>query len=83
MLFQKLGKFIAYAAVILGVFRSLSALVVAFAFQGHPDAVSRYLGSVQNTGEAVNQGLVYVVGGVVIGLLVQIAKCSTAKEEQN
>lgn len=75
MIFVRLGKLLAWTLLVLGVFRAGTAWYVAFAFT-YPAALtaaqSRYVGP-GTTGEAVDQGLMWISMGIVVGLFVQIA----------
>ena len=77
-----LGSIIAWVAVALGALRAAMGFYVAFSFSGDTNvaASARYLGTA-NSGEAINEGMVVFVVGVVIGLLVEIAKKGTTAKE--
>jgi hypothetical protein len=89
MFFVKTARIIAWITVILGALRTGMGLLVAWAFDGHPVAIRRYLGSVENTGEAIEQGIAWFVVGVVIGVLAHIGeqmslrKPASLSEEEN
>lgn len=71
----RLGSIIAWTLLLLGGIRAVLALVLALGVSDADNAMvsARYLATA-NTGEAIDQGLKMLVVGVVIGLLVRIAK---------
>ncbi len=73
MFFVYAGKVIAWLAIALGLIRISMGLFVATQYDGHADAIARYLGSVETSGDAIDQGLITLVIGVVVGLLAHIA----------
>ncbi|MCL6282132.1 hypothetical protein M3P21_01195 [Ruegeria sp. 2012CJ41-6] len=73
MFFLKGAKFIAYLTVTLGVIRTFMGFVVAIVFVGHPDAVSRYLGSVESSGNTIDQGIILIFLGGTFGLVTHVA----------
>jgi hypothetical protein len=78
----KLGSIIAWVLIFSGVSKAGLGLIGAYAVAAEDRAyfATRYLATA-NTGEAIDKGLVILVVGVVIGLLVEIAKKNTASEE--
>lgn len=81
MIFVKLGKLLAWTLLFAGAFKAVTALIVALAFFTDPEALaaatSAYIGT-GTTGQAVDQGLIWVTMGIVVGLLVQIAERKTS-----
>ena len=75
MFFIKSGSVIAWILVAAGSVRLAMGFFVALGFEGdkYIAASKRYLGST-NSGEAIDQGFMLLVAGVVIGLIVKIAK---------
>lgn len=75
MFFIWAGTFLAWAMVILGAFRVSLGLFVAIGFDGEQmlAASRRYLGAA-NSGEVIDQGIITLAAGIVVGLLVEIAK---------
>ncbi|CUH41572.1 hypothetical protein RUM4293_00446 [Ruegeria atlantica] len=72
----RLGSIIAWIAVILGSIRMGMGWYVASQFPGTEEnlaASKRYLATA-NSGDAIDQGTIILIAGVVIGLLVRIAK---------
>jgi len=69
-----LGRILSWAMVVLGLFMTAAGLYIAFSFQGEARlaAAKRYLGSV-TTGDAINQGMLMLTAGVIIGLITIIA----------
>ena len=70
-----LGRLIAWVLVVLGGLRVAMGLYVANAFVSQDAweaANRRYLGSA-TSGEAINQGLIWIAVGVAFGLLTLIA----------
>jgi hypothetical protein len=70
-----LGKLLALGLVGFGSFRVAIGFYVANAFSEESAweaANARYLGSL-TSGEAIDQGLLYIAAGTVVGLLVRIA----------
>lgn len=74
----KLGSIIAWLLVGFGTLRAATGLYVAVNFEGEANAIAaqRYLAT-PNSGDAIDQGLMLVFIGVVLGLLVKIAKRNT------
>ncbi|HWJ89037.1 MAG TPA: hypothetical protein VNS12_13290 [Pelagibacterium sp.] len=74
-MFLRLGSLIAWLALILGTLRVGIGFFVASIDDAESRAAmaSRYLGSA-SSGEAIDQGLVAVVFGVVLGILVKIGR---------
>jgi hypothetical protein len=71
MVFVRLGRLLAWALTILGSMRIAGALFDAVAsLASYQPATRRYIGL---TGEIIEQGLMYVAAGIVVGLLVHIA----------
>lgn len=75
MFFIKIGSVLAWILVVFGLMRVAMGLVIAFGTNAdnYAAATKRYLGST-SSGEAIDRGAMVLVAGVVIGLLVQIAK---------
>lgn len=76
MFFIKTGKIIAWLLVILGIIKLSLGFYVAIAFEDPSEMIAasrRYLAS-NNSGEAIDNGFKYLISGVVLGLLVKIAK---------
>lgn len=71
----RLGSIVAWAAVIVGAFRAFTGFSVASI--DDPESrtfwAARYFGST-SSGEAIDQGIVAVVFGVVLGVLVRIGR---------
>ena len=80
MFFIRLGSFVAWALVVLGSIRVLFGLLIAFGTSAADKAVAErnILGS-STSGEAIDQGLIALVAGVVIGLLVRITTNTNEK----
>lgn len=75
MVFVRLGRILAWALIILGSIRAGLGALVAFGtsdLASYQAATRRYIGS-GTTGEAIDQGLMWVAAGIVVGLLVPIA----------
>lgn len=77
MFFIKAGSIIAWLLVVAGLMRVVMGFIIASS-DNYVAATKRYLGS-GTTGEAIDKGFMWLVVGVVIGLLVQIAKNREAK----
>lgn len=76
MFFIKAGAIIAWALVALGILQLVTGFSVAILFEESSAMIAaskRYLG-VENSGEAINRGFMFLVSGILFGLLVQIAK---------
>lgn len=71
----RLGSIVAWAAVILGAFRVFTGFSVASIEDPENRAfwAARYLGSA-SSGEAIDQGIIAFVFGVVLGVLVKIGR---------
>jgi hypothetical protein len=79
----KLGSIVAWTLVVFGAIRTALALLFAFGVSNEDNAfvAARYFAAA-NTGEAIDESLVMFTAGVVIGLLVQIAKNGVANERK-
>jgi len=73
-MYTLLGRVVAFLALAGGAMTVAMGVYVAYAFDGHPEAISRYLGSVANTGEAIDRGIFYVVISIGFGLVVEISR---------
>mgnify|MGYP000722363704 CR=1 FL=1 len=75
MFFIKAGSVIAWLAVVFGGIRLALGLFVAIQFSGEENAffARRYLAA-PNSGESINEAAMMFLAGILIGLLVQIAK---------
>ncbi|MER9221925.1 hypothetical protein NKI48_23850 [Mesorhizobium sp. M0644] len=78
MFFTKLGRVIAWVLVILSGFRVVAA--VSFAFTTGQNMAPRYFGS-KTTGEVIDQGLLYLLIGVAVGIVAEISRSVAAKAE--
>ena len=78
MFFTKLGRVIAWLLVIVGSLRVAQGFAIAFT-TGQAMA-PRYLGS-KTTGEAIDAGLLYILIGVVVGIVAEISRSIAAKPE--
>ena len=75
LFFIRVGAIMAWAMVIWGILRSAIGFYVA-SIEGEEQrifAAKRYLGS-SSSREAIDNGVIMIAAGVVIGLLVTIAK---------
>ena len=77
----RLGSIIAWVLTVLGLLRISLGLAVAFGTTAESNSVfaERYLAAA-NTGEAINEGMVMLGIGVVIGLLATIARNTGSSE---
>ncbi|MDH2327510.1 hypothetical protein QCN27_11600 [Cereibacter sp. SYSU M97828] len=79
MFFSKVGRIIAWGAVILGVIQLSMGFIVGFMLAGseHPAAVvaatRRYLGGTPS-GQTINEAIFFIVIGVSIGILTEISR---------
>ena len=76
MIFVKLGKLMAWALLVLGTVRLGMSWFVSLTFTEPVElalATSRYIGP-GTTGQAADQGLMWIGMGIVVGLLVHIAE---------
>lgn len=71
----RLGSIIAWGLIIFGVMRTAMGFIVAFSSSAEGNAAmsALYLGTA-NSGDAIDRGMITIIIGVVIGLLVEIAK---------
>lgn len=75
MFFTKVGKVLAYIIFALGVLRVALGLLIAFGAHSMTDnaaAARQYLGA-SNTGEAINEGTIYILVAVALGILCEIS----------
>ena len=71
-----IGTWVSRIALALGAIRLSLGFFVAFVFDTHESMIAaskRYLGT-STSGEAIDQGIKVLIVGLVIGLLVKIAK---------
>ncbi len=76
MSFTKLGRFIAYAFVViglLGIAMGVGIAVMADDMQANEFLSRRYLGSV-TSGETIDQGIFRVLIGVAFGIATEISR---------
>jgi len=76
MFFIRAGTVLAWVLFGFGTFRVAFALLIAFQFETQESMIAaskRYLNT-ENTGEAIDKGLPLIAAGIVVGLLVEIAK---------
>lgn len=78
MVFTKLGRFIAWLMVIVGMSRVAKALAVIY--NTGQNVSPRYLGS-KTTGEVIDAALLYILIGVAVGMLAEISRSVAAKAE--
>lgn len=76
MFFTKIGTWIAHIVFWLGTTRVIVAAVLAFGSEnmGQNVAASRRYLAASNTGEAINEGMMYMLVGVALGVLCEISK---------
>ena len=74
MIFVWLGRALAWVLLLLGAARAgIGFLIASIPDQATYEAATRrYIGS-GTTGEAIDQGLLWVAAGIVVGLLARIA----------
>lgn len=74
-MFVKLGKLIAGLLLIYGALRLVMGIWVATAFESRESmlAASRRYLATENSGDAIDQGMILIVAGVILGLLAKIA----------
>ena len=72
MFFTRFGAVIAWILVGLGSLRTGLGFYLAFTAQDNGAAARTYLAA-KNTGEAINEGLLAIFAGVVVGILVEIS----------
>ncbi|MBO9467121.1 hypothetical protein J7443_17900 [Tropicibacter sp. R15_0] len=77
----KSGNFLALALIVLGGWKVLMGLFVAIYLDGSEAATKAYLGS-GTTGEQIDQGILWLVAGVVVGLIAKIARNTTKNSEE-
>ena len=76
MFFVKVGSVIAWLATIGGFAKMVLSYWLAYSVQTHEEMVAvskRYLAT-ETTGEAINESTLLFVFGILVGLLVHIAK---------
>ena len=77
MIFTKMGKVLAVGAILIGVLRVV--MTIAIIQSDNPAAMAReYLGS-NPTGYYIDQGIRYVIFGIVIGILTDISRTLSSK----
>lgn len=80
MFFIKVGSFIAWTLVVLGFFKAALGLFGALTLESQENMIAfskRYLAT-DSTGEAMDRGIMMFAAGIVLGLIVRIAKKSQA-----
>jgi len=76
MFFIRAGSILAWAVMVWGAIKLALGIYVATQFEGKEEMIAasrRYLATA-NSGEAIDGGLKLLAAGILIGLLVQIAK---------
>jgi hypothetical protein len=73
VIFTRIGSVIAWVLVALGAFRTALGFLLAFGADDS-EAAARALLAAANTGEAINEGMLAILAGVVVGVLVEISK---------
>jgi ABC-type Mn2+/Zn2+ transport system permease subunit len=82
LFFERAGSVIAWIAVVFGAVRVLMGFAIAFMFDLEQNAAAsrRYLATA-NSGEAIEDGSAMFLTGIIIGLLVQIAKQTRTRND--
>ncbi|WP_223426395.1 hypothetical protein [Tateyamaria pelophila] len=83
MLFEKCARLIAYFTLVVGIVRVVVGVFVAIILDGDPAAIANLLGRVENSGEAINQGIMIIAVGVLMGVLVQISRSVRLNERKS
>ncbi|BCG85136.1 hypothetical protein MesoLj113c_12460 [Mesorhizobium sp. 113-3-9] len=78
MIFTKLGLAIAWLLVVVSGLRVVAAFAIAYT-TGQATA-PRYFGS-KTTGEVIDQGLIYLLIGVAVGIVAEISRSVAVKAE--
>lgn len=73
MVFTRLGTVFAWIALVVGVARLATGLIVAFNLQVPGFDASRYLGS-DTSGRAIDQGIMVLLIAVALGTLTEIGR---------
>lgn len=76
MFFTKIGSWIAHIIFWLGLMRVALSAFLAFGTENMEQniAVSRRYLAASTTGEAINEGMMYMLVGVALGVLCEISK---------
>lgn len=84
MFFTRIGKVIAYLIFVLGILRVAMGFLGAFGsadIESNRAFASRYL-SAATTGEAINEGMMYILLAVALGVLCEISSKRNKPDEQ-
>ncbi|AVO36581.1 hypothetical protein [Pukyongiella litopenaei] len=82
MMFVRLGEWISYALLVLGILRLGLGIFLATTAADSSAAARSYLAT-QNPGEAIDKGALMIFIAVVLGVLVEIAKAVRAQSALN
>lgn len=84
MFFTRIAAIIAWILFVLGAFRAILAFIIAVGTDDLTDnaiASRRYFGT-ENTGAAIDEGMMILAVGVVLGVLVEISRAVNTKGEE-
>ena len=83
MFMIRLGSFFAWALIALGGIRVVLGLLIAFGTDpGDNTEAAQILLASANTGEAIDEGFLAILAGIVVGLLTTIAKNTTKRRDE-
>lgn len=80
MFFTRIGTLLAYIGFGLGIIRTALGFSIALGTENMDSniaAAQRYLAA-SNTGEAINEGLTYIIVSVALGILCEISRSRKA-----
>jgi len=83
MFFTKIATIIAYFGVVLGVWKVVAGFFIAFSTETlalNMEASKHYLGT-STSGEAINEGCVYLGISITLGVLTEISKSISARND--
>ncbi len=82
MFFTRFGFWIASLLVVLGVLRVTTSHFFAFG-SDDPEQAARHILAAASTGQAINEGMRAILGGVVLGILAEISQNIRKRRSEN
>jgi hypothetical protein len=77
MLFTRLGRIVAFLALILGIFQIVGGLMVAAGWIGPEEAaLARYFGN-KSTGQVIDRGVYVALLAIALGILTEISSSTS------
>lgn len=83
MFFTKTARIVAFLMFGLGVLRLAMGAILAFGTDTMADnqAAARHILAASNTGEAINEGMLYIFAAIALGVLSEISRNTASSTE--